>query len=70
MKALITHGGLASCYEAILAGLPLIGIPMFADQKLNINNIVSKGAGLMLNFHNVNNETLSQALNAVLYDPQ
>lgn len=68
IKAVITHGGMASCFEVITAGVPIIGIPMFADQKLNIKSIVRKGAGLWLEFDDINNVTLFNALNAVLHD--
>ena len=70
IKAVITHGGIASCYEAITAGVPIIGIPMFADQRLNIQNIVRKNAGVILDFDNVNNDTLLNALETVLYNPR
>lgn len=70
VKAVITHGGMSSCFEMISAGVPIVGIPMFADQKLNIKNIVRKGAGVMLDFDNINNDTLRNALEQVLYDPR
>lgn len=70
LKAVITHGGMASCFEVITTGVPIIGIPMFADQRLNIENIVRKGAGVLLDFDNINNVTLYDALKAVIYDPR
>lgn len=70
VKAVITHGGMATCFEVITAAVPLIGIPMFADQKLNIKHIVGQGAGVFMEFDDINNITLFNALKAVLYDPR
>lgn len=42
----ITHGGLLSLTETIHFAVPIIGIPMFADQFLNINRAVGRGFGL------------------------
>ncbi|RVE44214.1 hypothetical protein evm_011113 [Chilo suppressalis] len=39
----ITHGGLLSLTEAIHFGVPVIGVPMFADQFSNIDRAVGKG---------------------------
>ncbi|XP_013139437.1 PREDICTED: UDP-glucuronosyltransferase 2B1-like [Papilio polytes] len=39
----ITHGGLLSTTEALHYKVPIIGIPMFADQFININRAVAKG---------------------------
>ncbi|CAK1545458.1 unnamed protein product [Leptosia nina] len=39
----ITHGGLLSTTEAIHYGVPLLGIPVFADQFTNVARAVHKG---------------------------
>ncbi|RVE44215.1 hypothetical protein evm_011114 [Chilo suppressalis] len=39
----ITHGGLLSTTEATKSGVPIIGIPMFADQFINIDRAVRRG---------------------------
>ncbi|XP_072933210.1 UDP-glucosyltransferase 2-like isoform X2 [Epargyreus clarus] len=39
----ITHGGQLSILEAVHFGVPLIGIPVFADQFMNVNTLVNKG---------------------------
>ncbi|XP_045454780.1 UDP-glucosyltransferase 2-like [Melitaea cinxia] len=39
----ITHGGLLSTTEAIHFKVPIIGIPVFADQFINIDRAVKKG---------------------------
>ncbi|CAK1594086.1 unnamed protein product [Parnassius mnemosyne] len=39
----ITHGGLLSITEAVHFGVPIIGIPVFADQHINVQKAVKKG---------------------------
>ncbi|KAG7299317.1 hypothetical protein JYU34_016240 [Plutella xylostella] len=39
----ITHGGLLSTTEAVHYGVPIIGIPAFADQFINVDRAVNKG---------------------------
>ncbi|XP_017886230.2 UDP-glucuronosyltransferase 1-6-like [Ceratina calcarata] len=69
VKAFITHGGLMGTMEAIYYAIPMVGIPLFGDQKTNIANGVSKNIAVTLNsIENVTEETLSAAINAVLYD--
>lgn len=36
VKLFVTHGGLLSCTESILRGKPIVGIPIFGDQMVNI----------------------------------
>ncbi|XP_073959119.1 UDP-glucosyltransferase 2-like isoform X1 [Choristoneura fumiferana] len=39
----ITHGGLLSTTETLHYGVPIIGIPVFGDQFINVNRAVHKG---------------------------
>lgn len=69
MKAFITHGGLMGTQEAIYFGIPVIGIPLFGDQKLNLQNMARKNVGVNLgSFNNITEENLYNALKSVLYD--
>ncbi|RZC39915.1 UDP-glucuronosyltransferase 2B20-like, partial [Asbolus verrucosus] len=43
IKAFVTQGGLQSMEEAITNGVPLIGMPFFADQPLNVMKMVNLG---------------------------
>lgn len=55
--------------EAIYFGIPVIGIPLFGDQKLNLQNMARKNVGVNLgSFNNVTEENLYNALKTVLYD--
>ncbi|CAH0395797.1 unnamed protein product [Bemisia tabaci] len=48
VKVFITHGGLQSFQEAVHFGVPLIGIPWFADQEMTVQKIIDAGVGVKL----------------------
>lgn len=65
----MTHGGLMSVMEAIHFGIPMVGIPLFADQHVNLKTAANKKIAVNLgSIGNVTEATLSYAINAVLYD--
>ena len=47
-RLFISHGGLLSTQEAIYHSVPVLGMPIAADQMLNIKNTERSGAGLSL----------------------
>nr|XP_013797976.1 PREDICTED: UDP-glucuronosyltransferase 2A2-like isoform X2 [Apteryx mantelli mantelli] len=65
-KAFITHGGTNGIYEAIYHGVPLVGIPMFADQHDNIAHMRAKGAAVELDFGTLKTHDLVDAVNTVI----
>jgi glucuronosyltransferase len=56
--------------EAVYFGVPMVGIPFIADQNLNIQNCVSKGAAVMLDYRHITLESLLNAIRTVIYDPR
>ncbi|KAM7158682.1 UDP-glucuronosyltransferase 2A3-like isoform 1-T2 [Molossus nigricans] len=68
-KAFITHGGLNGIYEAIYHGVPMVGVPMFADQPDNIAHMKVKGAAVEVNLHTMTSAELLNALRTVINDP-
>ncbi|XP_054057750.1 UDP-glucuronosyltransferase 2A2-like isoform X2 [Rissa tridactyla] len=65
-KAFITHGGTNGIYEAIYHGIPMVGIPLFADQYDNIAHMRAKGAAVQLDFSTLKTQDLVDALNTVI----
>ncbi|XP_057358276.1 UDP-glucuronosyltransferase 2A2 isoform X1 [Manis pentadactyla] len=68
-KAFITHGGTNGIYEAIYHGVPMVGVPMFADQPDNIAHMKAKGAAVEVNINTMTSEDLLSALRAVTNNP-
>ncbi|KAM9440742.1 UDP-glucuronosyltransferase 2A1-like [Clarias gariepinus] len=68
-KVFITHGGTNGIYEAIYHGVPVVGLPLFADQPDNINHIKTKGAAVMLDITKMKSKDLTQAINDVINNP-
>ncbi|XP_072797066.1 UDP-glucuronosyltransferase 2B18 isoform X1 [Vicugna pacos] len=68
-KAFITHGGANGIYEAIYHGIPMVGIPLFADQPDNIAHMMAKGAAVRLDFNKMSTTDLLNALKQVINNP-
>uniref|UniRef100_A0A8C4ML50 UDP-glucuronosyltransferase n=1 Tax=Equus asinus asinus TaxID=83772 RepID=A0A8C4ML50_EQUAS len=68
-KAFITHGGANGIYEAIYHGIPMVGIPLFADQPDNVVHVKTKGAAVRLDFTTMSSTDLLHALKRVINDP-
>ncbi|KAM5158675.1 UDP-glucuronosyltransferase 2B17-like isoform 2-T2 [Callospermophilus lateralis] len=68
-KAFITHGGTNGLYEGIYHGIPMVGIPLFADQADNIVHVKAKGAAVRLEYRTLTSADLLKALRMVINDP-
>jgi glucuronosyltransferase len=62
----MTHGGLLSTQETIDRGVPIVGIPIYGDQRYNLVRIVSAGIGVQLDLANITTESVTWALSEVL----
>ncbi|XP_046661711.1 UDP-glucosyltransferase 2-like [Homalodisca vitripennis] len=70
VRAVFGHGGLSSTIEAVYFGKPLIGLPFFADQYLNVKGMVSLGAAVQLNMDDLSEENIRAAIKEVIYNPK
>uniref|UniRef100_A0A8D8UGL3 UDP-glucuronosyltransferase 2B9 n=2 Tax=Cacopsylla melanoneura TaxID=428564 RepID=A0A8D8UGL3_9HEMI len=66
-RLFITHGGIHSAFESIYHGVPMLIIPVFADQKQNGQRAHEVGYGEAINFEKFEYEELSDKLQAVLF---
>lgn len=66
MRLFITHGGQGGVVESQYHGVPMVGIPLFGDQRANIANVVESGFGLKVDYSTLDEETFSAAVHEVL----
>lgn len=69
VKVFISHGGWLSTTESIFFGKPILGVPLFADQPLNVATAVSRGIALSVNIHKLDEAELKQKLNELVQNP-
>ena len=69
-RLFITHGGHGSTTEATYHGVPLIGIPMFGDQPANMKKAEALGFAIPLEFSELTEQNVADAINAVLSKPE
>ncbi|AZN38788.1 macrolide family glycosyltransferase [Paenibacillus albus] len=67
-KLFITHGGMNSAYEGLFYGVPLIVLPLSADQPLIARQVASIGAGIQLQMQSLTANELREAVEQVLSD--
>ncbi|XP_076006897.1 UDP-glucuronosyltransferase 2C1 [Genypterus blacodes] len=68
-KAFITHGGTNGMYEAIYHGVPMVAIPLFADQPHNMIHMQEKGAAIITSINLMTTEDFRDTINTVINDP-
>ncbi|KAI6223427.1 Glucuronosyltransferase [Aphelenchoides besseyi] len=68
--AFITHGGSNSINEAAIHAVPLVGIPFYSDQHINIAAVMRRGFGRSLDRKRLNSKALIEALSDVLHNPR
>jgi glucuronosyltransferase len=69
IRLFISHGGALSSQEAIYNGVPIVAIPVFADQDSNALNAETKGYGVTLEVTEITEEKLLAAINKILDNP-
>ncbi|KAG5672607.1 hypothetical protein PVAND_002722 [Polypedilum vanderplanki] len=70
VKMFISHGGFLGTSEATSEGVPILGIPMYGDQSLNIAIFEKTGRGLKLDVDDMNEETITKLINEILTNPK
>ncbi|KAF5287790.1 hypothetical protein FQA39_LY15726 [Lamprigera yunnana] len=66
IKLFITQGGLQSMDEAIYSHVPMLGMPVFADQQFNIKKMVKKGFGLYIDYKKLTKEEFKEKILEVI----
>lgn len=70
VKLFISHCGMGSTVESKYHGVPIVGIPIFADQDFNIDTIVDEGWAIRADLTTLTEQSLSQAINEILENPK
>ncbi|XP_050538591.1 uncharacterized protein LOC126904011 [Daktulosphaira vitifoliae] len=66
IKLFISHGGISGVYEAVDAGVPVLGFPLFYDQPRNIDNLVKNGMALSLDLLTLTQKQLHWAITEMI----
>ena len=67
--AMVCHGGFGTVRGAVSAGLPLVVVPLFADQPYNARRVASLGAGIALDGGPAAVAGVGKAVERILADP-
>lgn len=66
VKLFISHGGISGVYEAVDAGVPVLGFPIIFDQKRNLENLVDAGMAIVMNLKTVSKQTFMKAVSELV----
>lgn len=70
LKLFISHCGLGSVVESKYHGVPIVGMPIFADQMINVDVVVTEEWGLKVDFGSFDENILLSAVEEVLTNPK
>lgn len=68
MRLFVSHGGKGSLSEALYYGVPMLGLPLLGDQRVNLRKMQEKQWGLQLDMHNLSQVTILSGLQSILND--
>jgi UDP:flavonoid glycosyltransferase YjiC (YdhE family) len=66
----ICNGGSPTCYQALAAGVPVVGIPSNLDQYLNMSLLARDGVGILVRAGKATAPVVTRAIAAVLETAQ
>ncbi|XP_044248981.1 UDP-glycosyltransferase UGT5-like [Drosophila takahashii] len=70
VKVFIAHGGLFGTQEAVYHGIPILGMPVYCDQHLNINLGERAGYALGLDYRKLTADELRKSLLELIENPK
>ncbi|KHJ86572.1 hypothetical protein OESDEN_13671 [Oesophagostomum dentatum] len=66
LKLFVMHGGINGLAEALLRGVPVVVIPMFADQFRNGRNVEKRGVGKVVLKLDLSEDTIRAAIQEII----
>lgn len=70
IRLFITHGGIHSMQEAIHARVPMVGMPFFVDQPLNVKRMVAMGFARYVDYQTMTVDEFQSAVLDVIQNPK
>ena len=67
--AIVCHGGSGTMRDGLAGGVPLVVLPLFADQPYNAERVAAAGAGIALPAREAGVPRVADAVRAVLREP-
>ena len=64
----VCQGGNGTIYQALAAGVPIVGVPTMHDQDMNLQRVVALGAGIQLSGLRFKPRHLAEAVTTILSD--
>ena len=68
LRLFISHGGLLSTLESAYHGAPVLGMPVFLDQKPNMKMLQIEKAGKMIQWHELTARRLKDTIHFLMTD--
>ncbi|XP_043654376.1 UDP-glycosyltransferase UGT5-like [Drosophila teissieri] len=69
-RLFITNGGLLSVMEAVYSGVPILGLPVFFDQFINLRNVNLRGMAEVLDANEMSLDILTSTVRELLENPK
>ncbi|KAG8456720.1 hypothetical protein GDO86_002485 [Hymenochirus boettgeri] len=68
VRLLVTHGGINSLQEAVYHGVPIVGIPLFGDQRENLIRVKGKKFGTFIPPEQLTAESFADTIQHIIND--
>ncbi|KAK0397067.1 hypothetical protein QR680_001964 [Steinernema hermaphroditum] len=65
-RLLITNGGMSSVMEALVHGVPVVGIPLYGSNRQNLQKVAAKGLGVVVEKSQLTETNLYNSMKEVL----
>jgi UDP:flavonoid glycosyltransferase YjiC (YdhE family) len=69
-RVVVSNGGSGTTYQAMAAGVPILGLPFNSDQYFAMEGVVREGAGILVRSGLASVDGVRAALHALLEDPR
>ncbi|KAJ9066240.1 hypothetical protein DSO57_1011568 [Entomophthora muscae] len=67
-KVFLSHCGIESTFEGLLAGVPFLAVPFFGDQLTNAGNLEANGVAIAVDRHVISKDKVYQAISLLSLD--